>query len=192
MRTLRSIVLMALGAVLLSGCTLVPTANNPTVVPPKNVPFGLLGQTIPGTNNGRVRFVTQPVYIVDATGHLAPSSRIVPSPPTLLSVLRELVLGPTEIESSAGYTSALPKNFQIITATVRLGIGYLDVATPLSPLARDRQVLALGQLALTAQGVGALTGIEISVGGVIQSSLLPNGKMTREVTPNDFASLLNH
>lgn len=190
MRRLRNLGLLVLGAVLLSGCTLVPTTNSPTIYQGK-VYFGLLGQTIPGTNNGRVRFVTQPVYIVDATGHLAPSSRIVPSPATLLSVLRELVLGPTEIESSAGYTSKLPRSFVMIQAVVKDKIGYLDIATPLTNLADKSQLLAIGQLVLTAQGVGATNGVQISVAGVVQYPLLPDGKRSRLLTAGDFASLLN-
>ena len=184
MKRLNALLLLMLGAVLLAGCTLVPTANSPTIVT-KKIPFGLLGQTIPGTNNGRVRFVTQAVYIVDATGHLAATSRIVPSPPTLLSVLRELILGPT---------SDLPKNFVIVDAVVKDKIGYIDIATPLSSLSRSRQVLAVGQLVLTAQapGVGATTGVQISVAGVLQETLLPDGRTSELVTANDFSSLLNH
>jgi hypothetical protein len=191
MKRLKGLLLLILGAVLLAGCTLVPTANSPTFVT-KKIPFGLLGQTIPGTNNGRVRFVTQAVYIVDATGHLAPSSRIVPSPPTLLSVLRELILGPTSIETFAGYSSDLPKNFVIVDAVVKGKIGYIDIATPLSSLSRNRQILAIGQLVLTAQDVGATTGVQISVAGVLQETLLPDGRTSELVTANDFSSLLNH
>jgi hypothetical protein len=191
MKRLNALLLLMLGAVLLAGCTLVPTANSPTIVT-KKIPFGLLGQTIPGTNNGRVRFVTQAVYIVDATGHLAATSRIVPSPPTLLSVLRELILGPTSIETFAGYTSDLPKNFVIVDAVVKGKIGYIDIATPLSSLSRNRQILAIGQLVLTAQDVGATTGVQISVAGVLQETLLPDGRTSELVTANDFSSLLNH
>jgi hypothetical protein len=191
MKLLRTGAFLALGALLLSGCSLVPTTNNPTIFHSK-VPFGLLGQTIPGTNNGRVRFITQPVYIVDATGHLAPSSRIVPSPPTLLSVLQELIIGPTEIEQSAGYSSKLPRNFVIVQAVLKDKIGYLDIATPLSTLSRNRQVLAIGQLVLTAQGVGAVNGVQISVAGVTQDSLLPDGRHSRLLSVSDFSSLLNH
>lgn len=192
MKRARTLLLTLVGAVLLSGCTLVPTTNSPTVIARNKVPFGLLGQTIPNTNNGRVRFITQPVYLVDATGHLAPSSRIVPSPPTLLSVLRELILGPTVIEDSAGYTSALPKDFVIVQADVRNKVGHLDIATPLSTLSRNRQVLAIGQLVLTAQGVGAANGVEVSVAGEVQASLLPDGKKVRLVRTTDFTTLLNH
>lgn len=191
MKRTRALLGLLLGSALLSGCTLIPTSQTPTPVPNSKVGFQLLRKTIPGTNNGRVRFITQPVYIVDATGHLAPSSRIVPSPPTLDSVLTELILGPTKIETFAGYTSQLPKNFVILQAVVKNKIGYLTIATPLSSLSKKRQLLAVGQLVLTAQAVGASNGIEITVNGVEQELLLPDGKKEHLITADDFKSLLN-
>ncbi len=191
MRRLRIIVTMCFAAVLLSSCTLVPTTESPSLIPKNQVQFGLLGKTIPDTNNGRVRFITQPVYIVDATGHLAPSSRLVASPPTLESVLRELLLGPTLIETSAGYTSELPKDFVLVGARERDKLGILNIGTPLTALSRQDQLLALGQLVLTAYDVGATAGIEITVAGVPTLSLVPNGSRSLVITRADFASLLN-
>jgi hypothetical protein len=188
---LRVLAGLALGALALSSCTLVPTANHPADIAPAHVPFGLLGKSIPGTNNGRIRFKTQPVYIVDVTGHLSPSSRIVPSPPVLASVLRQLVLGPTKFESSAGYTSALPRSLVILSASIKNGIGYIDLATSLSRLSRSDEVLAVGQLVLTAHNVGATRGIEITIGGNAVNAPLPNGRQSRLVTPADVQSLLN-
>ncbi|HTB09527.1 MAG TPA: GerMN domain-containing protein, partial [Acidimicrobiales bacterium] len=125
----RVVPLLLLGALVLSGCTLVTPNSAPIRIPNKNVPFSLLSPTIPGTNHARVRFITQPVYIVDASGHLAPSSRIVPSPPALATVVEQLLLGPTQIETSAGYTSALPKSLVVISANVVNNTGYINFAT---------------------------------------------------------------
>ena len=191
MKRLRLVIALALGAVALSSCTLVPTAKHPADISPTHVPFGLLGKTIPGTNNGHVRFKTQPVYIVDVTGHLSPSSRIVPSPPVLASVLRQLVLGPTKFESQAGYTSALPRSLVILSASIKDGIGYIDLASSLSRLSRSEEVLAVGQLVLTAHNVGASRGIEITIGGAAVLAPLPNGHRRSLVTPADVQSLLN-
>jgi hypothetical protein len=190
-RRLRVVAALALGAVALSSCTLVPTGSKPADISPTHVPFGLLGRTIPGTNNGRIRFKTQPVYIVDVTGHLSPSSRIVPSPPVLASVLRQLVLGPTKFESLAGYTSALPRSLVILSASIKDGIGYIDLASSLSKLSRAKEVLAVGQLVLTAHNVGANRGIEITIGGTAILAPLPNGHKSSHVTPADVQSLLN-
>ncbi len=191
MKRLQVLAALALGAVALSSCTLVPTATRPADISKSHVPFGLMGKTIPGTNNGRIRFKTQPVYIVDATGHLTPSSRIVPLPPVLASVLRQLVLGPTKIEAQNGYTSALPRSLVILSASIKDGIGYIDLATSLAKLTRAKEVLAVGQLVLTAHNVGASRGIEITIGGAAVLSPLPNGRQRRLVTPADVQKLLN-
>jgi len=191
MRRARGLVFVALTALALSGCTLVPTSNSPVVIARNVVGYQLFSKTIPGTVNGRVRFITQPVYIVDATGHLTPSSRIVPSPPTLDSILHELVIGPTTNESLIGYTSALPKDLVILQATIRNGVGYVDVTRSLSTLSHSDEVLALGQLVYTANAVGAIDGLEILVAGVAQPLLLPNGHRRLLVTEGDYASLLN-
>ena len=155
------------------------------------VPFGLLKRTIPGTNHARVRFVTQAVYIVDATGHLAPSSRIVYYPATLSNVIAQLLLGPSTIESSAGYTSALPKKLVLVSAGVKNGVGTINFATPLSTLPTMTQLLAVGQLVFTAYDVGATKGIVIKVAGVTQDLLLPSGQRASLVNEEDFLSLLN-
>jgi hypothetical protein len=185
---------LCLGAVALAGCTLVPTATSPQSI--KKVPFCLLCKTIPGTHNLRVRFISQPVFIVDVTGHLSSSSRIVPSPPVLESVLRQLIIGPTKIESFAGYTSALPKSLVLLSATIRGGIGYIDLASTLTKLPRSQEVLAVGQLVLTAKDVGVtlgtpVKGIEITVAGVTQRLPLPDGREANLVTQQDFQRLSN-
>jgi hypothetical protein len=180
-----------LGALALSGCTLVAPNATPQNIAPSRVGGGLLNQTIPGTNNARVRFITQPVYIVDATNHLAPSSRIVPSPPSLATVIEQLLLGPTAIETSAGYTSALPTSMVLVSANIRNEVGYFNFATPLNTLSRSQQLLAVGQLVLTAYRVGAARGIIIKVGDVTQRLLMPDGAKATLVSQKDFESLLN-
>jgi hypothetical protein len=190
-RRLRAIALVVLGALVLSGCTFVAPNATPVRIPVSKDPYGLFNQTIPGTNHARVRFKTQPVYLVDATNHLTPSSRIVPSPPTLATVIGQLLLGPTPIETSLGYTSALPTNMVLISANVNNEIGYFNFATPLSSLPRAQQLLAVGQLVLTAYAAGAVRGINVKVAGVTQRLLMPNGARAIFVSQSNFQSLLN-
>ena len=191
MTRVRPVLGLILASVLLSSCTLVPTSKAPSRINPALVPLGLLSKTIPGTASGHVIFITQPVYIVDATGHLAPSSRIVPSPPTLSSVLRELILGPTDIEVATGYTSALPNNLVVTQATIDHGVGIIDLTRSLATIPRQQLILAVGQLTLTAFGVGAIHGIRITVDGVPEKLPLPNGTTSTLITVNDFQSLRN-
>ncbi len=191
MRRLLTLVAIAAASLGLSACTLVPVTPGPEAISPRTVPFGLLGKSIPGTDNGRVTFITQPVYIVDATGHLAPSSRIVPAPPTLLSVLRELILGPTAIETGTGYTSAIPENVVIEQASVIHGIGVIDVPRPLASIPRPQLVMAIGQLVYTAAAVGATRGIEIEAAGTPERLPTPRGGLTTIANEAEYRPLLN-
>ena len=192
MRRARTLVGIMVAALLLSGCTLVPTASSPQIVPDAQIPYGLLDPTIPGTNGVSVQFITQPVWIVDATGHLDPASRIVPVPAELAAVLRQLILGPSSIERTAGYTSALPKDLVLVSASIQGGVAYINLATSLSHLSKARQILAVGQLVFTSKDMGATTGVKILEAGHVQELLLPNGAHATLATPADFERLLNH
>jgi hypothetical protein len=183
--------LMGLCALVLSSCTLISPNATPDHIDKSTVHLGLLNKTIPNTNHARVRFITQPVYIVDATGHLAPSSRIVPSPPGLSTVIQQLLLGPSAIEKSAGYTSALPTTEVLVSAELHGKVGYINFVKPLSTLSPTLQLLAVGQLVLTAYYAGVTGGIVIKVAGVTQRLLMPNGQTATLVTRKNFEALLN-
>jgi len=79
----------------------------------------------------------------------------------------------------------------VITATVKNSIGYIDIATALTSLPRKQQILAVGQIVGTANDVGAFDGVVITVGGVVQETLLPNGRKSSLVTVKDYQKLLN-
>jgi hypothetical protein len=191
MRRLRLLLLVALGALVLSSCTLVSPNAKPVNISKSRVGLQLLSPTIPGTNGARVHFNTQPVYIVDATGELSPSSRIVPTPAVLSTVIQQLLLGPSAIERSVGDSSALPKKLVLVSASIHHQVGYLNFATSLRSLPRAKELLAIGQLVLTADRAGAINGIVIKVAGVVQSLPTPSGKSLSLVTPQDFQSLLD-
>lgn len=193
MKSLRVALLTGICALALSSCTLISPDAAQVIPRSFSASLGLLNKTIPGTNHARVRFITQPVYIVDATGHLAPSSRIVPSPPGLSTVIQQLLQGPSAIEKSAGYSSALPKNEVLVSTELRAKVGYINFADPLNALSRTQQLLAVGELVLTA---GALpknecSAIVIKVDGVTQQLLMPNGQRATLVTKKNFEILLN-
>lgn len=190
MKRIRSLGWLVLGAVVLSGCTLISTSVKPVPIPASQGLAGLLDRTIPGTSNGRVRFITQPIYIVDATGHLSTASRIVTAPASLTSVLDQLIVGPTKIEKFSGYASDLPSNLLVLQAAVKDKVAYIDISESLAKLPRPKEILAIGQLVFTAYYAGAKDGIEISVGGTAQMSLLPDHKYTTIATAKDCEILL--
>jgi len=150
----------------------------------------LLNQTIPGTNNARVRFITQPVYMwtPPITWHFEPhralaalardGDRAAPPRSDRDRNVRRLHLG-------------LPTSMVLVSANIRNEVGYFNFATPLNTLSRSQQLLAVGQLVLTAYRVGAARGIIIKVGDVTQRLLMPDGAKATLVSQKDFESLLN-
>lgn len=188
MRALR-LCLVGLSALVLAGCGLITPDAGPSNL--SNPPLDLLAPTIPGTNHARVRFETEPIFIVDAAQHLAAASRIVPSPPSIATVVAQLLAGPTPIERSAGFTTELPGDLVLIAATVRDHVGYVDLSGSLDQGSRSHELLAVGQLVLTAAYVGATQGLEISLAGATQSLPLPQGGRAQLLTVADFAGLLN-
>lgn len=185
-------VIAILGAALaLSACTYIGPNSAPIPVVKHDVGYGLMHRYIPGTVRGRVRFVTQPIYLLDASDHLVPSSRIVPSPIRLVSVLQQLDLGPSAIERSAGYSSALPPNVVIISANIRHGVAFINFGTRISALPLAQLLRAEGQLVLTATAAGATRGVIIEVAESRQVLPIPNGKKVSYLTSGEFQSMLN-
>jgi hypothetical protein len=105
-------------------------------------------------------------------------------------VLDQLIVGPTNIESSAGYSSDVPSKLIVLQAIIKAKIGYIDISSSLTSLGRAKEVLAIGQLVFTSSYAGATGGIEISVAGVSQLSMLPNRTLVRVVTAKDCQALL--
>ncbi len=191
MKRLAHVVVVVAAALTLSACTYIGSNSAPIPVVKRDVGYGLMHRYIPGTVRGRVQFVTQPIYLLDASNHLVPSSRIVPSPIRLASVLEQLDLGPSAIERSAGYSSALPRDLVLISATLRHGVAVINFGTRLSALPLAVLLHAEGQLVLTATAAGATRGVIIEVAETRQVLPIPNGKKVSYLTSNEFQSMLN-
>lgn len=191
MKTLRHVSLIALAALTLSACTFIGATSEPQMLRKGDVSFDLLHPYIPQTNHARVRFVTQPIYLLDAGNHLVPSSRIVPSTGKLDSILRQLLLGPSAIELSAGYSSALPPSLVLVSATLEHGVGIINLGNHLSKLPLTQEIRAEGQFVLTATAAGATRGVIIEVADTRQILPLPSGKRVSFLTSAEFAGLLN-
>ena len=102
----------------------------------------------------------------------------------------KLALGPTLIESSAGFTTALPRDLVILQATIHANLATVALAKPLCELSPAEEVLAVGQLLHRARRRGG-GGLEVTVGGVPEPLRLPGGGTKVERHRADYASLLN-
>lgn len=190
MKNLRAVALLMVGSLVLSGCTLIPTSAKPTASSSHEVPFGLLDKTIPGTKNATVTFTTSYLYWVTPKDSLLALQRVTPSPANPSYVLNALTAGPNPQEQSRHLSSAIPKKLAITSIQVQDGLGYLTFNESLSKMPLKSELLALGQIALSAEGVGATLGIIVSVNGVTQLLPLPNGSRSLLVSGSDFTALL--
>jgi hypothetical protein len=103
MRRLRHAAGLLLASLVLAGCTLVPTDANPQHVPRGAVPFGLSSPTLPTpTLAPSQQTLARTIWLVDATGQLAPVVRQISTPALAPATLRSPVSGPTDIEAAEG------------------------------------------------------------------------------------------
>jgi hypothetical protein len=116
----------------------------------------------------------------------------VASPPTLDDVLNQLLIGPSAIEQSAGYVTALPRGILLLSASVKNGVGYISFTDSLTKLPEAERVLAEGEIAMTAVDAGATNGVQISVGSLSEELITPAGKAVNQLSASDFTHLLSN
>ena len=189
MRKLRITIGLLIGAFLLSSCSLIPQSKGPVVVPKNQVPFGLLGKNIPGTNNS-AQFSQAPIYLV-RSGKLVVARRIVTAPVQVADVINQLVLGLTEQDIAAGKTSAIPKGLQILQVSVLNGVTRVNLASSIAAFSLIEHPLSVGQIVLTAKAAGAKNGVVFAIERVSQDAMSPSGKTVPKSFAYEFSGLLN-
>jgi hypothetical protein len=189
MRKLRITVGLLLGAFLLSSCSLIPQSKDPVAVPKNQVPFGLLGKNIPGTNTS-VQFTQAPIYLI-RSGKLVVARRIVIAPIQVADVINQLVLGLTEQDIASGKISAIPRGLKILQVSVLNGVTRVNLASSIAAFSLIEQPLSVGQIVLTANAAGAKNGVVFAIEGVTQDAITPSGKTVAKSFAYEFSGLLN-
>ncbi|MDA8310106.1 MAG: GerMN domain-containing protein [Actinomycetota bacterium] len=179
-RTLVAPLCGALLALVAAACG-VDVQASPTVVNPKQVPFGLLHRSTPTTAPARSgQYVT--IYLVGSE-HLVAVSRDVPTPVTAAGILHALGTGPTPEEASEGLRSpistAVPLTlWQLATTTITV-----NVAGSFTTLAGQDQAEAAAQLVYTLTSLPGITSVGIRIDG--KSATVPTAKGTLSAGPLD-------
>lgn len=176
---------VALAALALSGCTLVPATSTPQLIAKRSVPFALASPTIPFSSVTRVTYSSHPIYLLDSRHQLRSVTRLLPSPATLLEVLSTLALGPTASERGQGVTTALPSSMHVNQAIIKRGVASIDLNQVLEMLSPSEQRLAVAQLTLSALQSGAVNGITITLYAE-PYALTVNGHRVTRFTPAMF------
>ena len=142
--------------VVASGCGVV-SAGAPNAIPKGQVPFHLLTKEVPTTTSttAPVATVAVTVYFVGQTHQfLVPATRAVPAPPSLHTVLEELLAGPTIHERTAGVHSAISDAVRLRSvkpAVVKpsADVVTVDFNTAFGLISGTQQVQAVAQVVFT-------------------------------------------
>lgn len=181
-----ALVLAVLVGGLLAGCG-VPTSSAPQAIAKSDVPFHLLGPTSTSTSTpfNAPAGVSEVIYLVDSTLHLTAVHRIVAPPANLTQIVNLLLLGPTDVESTAGIQSFLTgttlqtpsSNGALVT--LANGVATVDFATnPVQVVGAVQTLLAIAQVVFTVTQQPNVNGVLFEIADQpIEVPVGPNGAL---------------
>lgn len=82
-----------------------------------------------------------------------------------VELLSSLIAGPSEAESAAQLTTAVPADLQIIAARPVGSVLYVDVSSELTELTGDGLTLAVAQIVLTGVDISGIETVQLTVVG---------------------------
>jgi spore germination protein GerM len=125
--------------------------------------------------------IVERIYLV-RDDMLVPVERRVPQPPTIEALLRDLVAGPTEAESQAGFSSPLLGTDIIANATVSNGQATVElVVDAIGDTGRTDDILQLGQIVCTLTSRNEITWVQFTRDG--KPITVPRGDAERTDSP---------
>lgn len=170
----------------------VPTDSSAQGISAQAVPFNLLKA---GQDNRAPVVARQPstythIFLVGNNQHLVQVTRIVKAPVQAKGLLQDLLAGPTDAESAAGLSSAVPDRTRLRSAETTLGVITLDLTQAFGQVSGREEVLAVAQIVYTATGLPGVTGVIFDLSG--KPVEVPDGKGTLvqgPVTRSDYRAV---
>jgi spore germination protein GerM len=174
-RLLGALVVAGLAA---AGCA-IPTQSRPSTIAPNHVPFNLLGPQSPTTSTTQpplASLVPVKIFLLGANQQIEGVQRLIPSPAPLSSVIKSLVVGPTNSEAVAGITTAIPSSVQVLsvttvgtTVTVNFNSAFAEITGAATEIAVSQVVSTVA----AQNGIG--TGVNFEIAGVRTSVPVASG-----------------
>lgn len=161
MRTQRRnsrVVLLAVGFATLTACGVQPDAF-PRDVPVEDRSLSPASDVVTDDASGESR-----VYLV-APGEVRQLRSVPRQTTSQVGLLAALVAGPTESESTARLTSAIPPDLRILAARPVGSVLYIDVSPEITELSGDGLILAIAQIVLTGVDIDGIETVQITVEG---------------------------
>jgi spore germination protein GerM len=180
-RRLRVVLLLAL-AFATAGCA-IPTQNAPSTISRSRVPFNLMDPHPPTSTTTQPpnpsTYVSVKVFYLDAGDHLIPSSRLVAPPAALIDVIKALLTGPTDQDTTNGLSTAIPSNVTVLGVSQQPGnIVIVNLNSAFGEVTGINQELAVGQIVATiASEVGPTTGVVFEIEGQRTQVPIANGSL---------------
>jgi spore germination protein GerM len=113
--------------------------------------------------------------------------------PSTTDVVHDLLAGPDDQESAAGYTSALSGDRIVDSVQVRSGRATVALTAPMSEAGRNDVVLAYAQLVCTLTALPQISGVIFTSGGTPISVPRGDGSLsqgTTALTAADYTGLI--
>jgi hypothetical protein len=175
-----------------AGCG-VPVDKEPTALSRHGIPFDLLAPTQSTTT---VTTAPSPIavpvqiFLIGPTGHMAAVTRTVSvSPPDLATVLRALLAGPNNVESTAGLQSALTTQTTVLGANIAGGVATVNLGGAFGQLVGPPQIQAVAQIVFTASALPGVTGVTFELSGQSVQVPIASGALVPVATTAQFAAL---
>lgn len=174
----------------LAGCG-VGAQPHAVVIPSGAIPSGLLAPPESSSPPPAVQTLTSTIYLVNNT-QLVAVHRSRTQTATLHGLIDSLLRGPTDAESSAGFSTAINPSPTLNKVTVDVnGIATVDLSTSFGDIRGAEQVLATAQIVMTAVSFPGVTAVQISLDGAPVSVPLADGTLSGDpLRASDYASLL--
>ena len=184
------------GVVLLLAACGIPTSEQASVVAKRDVPLHLLSPKVPSSSASSTlpsSGAVQPVYFINGAKQLEEVPRAVAAPADLELVLSALLRGPSATQTALGLSTGLPANLRIRNTAVINGVVTIRLSKAFTSISGDNQILAVGQLVLTATRQPGVNRISFVVAGAVVPVPIDSGASTTSpVTAADYATLLAH
>jgi spore germination protein GerM len=171
----------------------VPVDKQPAALNPNGVPFDLLAPTQSTTT---VTTAPSPIevpvriFLIGPSGHLVAVTRTVSvSPPDLATVLRALVAGPTEVESTAGLQSAVTAQTTVLGANIAGGVATVNLGGAFGQLVGPPEIQAVAQVVFTASALPGVTGVTFQLAGQSVEVPVASGALVPVANTTQFAAL---
>ncbi len=191
----RALLALACVVTLLAACG-IPTSEQASVVAKKDVPLRLLSPKVPPSSTASTLPTSgtiQPIYFIDDAKQLVEVPRAVAAPADLELVLNALLRGPSATQTALGLSTALPANLHIRSTTAINGVITIRLNKAFTSISGDDQILAVGQLVLTATRQPGVRRISFVVAGAVVPVPIDSGASTTSpVTADDYSTLLAH